>query len=114
MTNYYAAGSLVIDEDNERIVLFKKKNSDWYSLPFGKREKYETDSKNTAIRETFEETGLVINIDTQESPFIADKGAGKICHVWQANINKELTSALQSLCDKSEGEWFWGDRKSVV
>lgn len=115
-TDYYAAGSLIIDKKSRQnvIVLFKKKNSEWYSLPFGKKEIYEADSRNTAIRETFEETGLVVNINNDIKPFIADKGNNKICHTWAATVNDELTVALQNLCDGAEGSWIWGPPELLV
>ena len=115
MTNYYAAGSLLVSAENkDSIVLFKKKGSIWYSLPFGKKEEYETYSANTAIRETFEETGLIIDISTSTPVFVADKGGGKICHVWKATVNNKLTEALCSLCDQSEGTWAWGPPHLLV
>lgn len=115
MSDYYAAGSLIVNPDYENsVVLFKKKGSIWYSLPFGKKEEYEVDSANTAIRETFEETGIVIDIDASVIPFVADKGNNKICHTWKATVNNKLTNALSSLCDKSEGVWAWGPPNLLV
>ena len=79
-TDYYAAGSLIIDKKSRQnvIVLFKKKNSEWYSLPFGKKESYEADSRNTAVRETFEETGLVVNINNSIKQLIYEDSGRKI------------------------------------
>ena len=65
---FHAAGALIIFDNGNLVGLFRKTGKDYYSLPFGKREKGES-PKDTAKREVLEETGVTIKI-LKNAPFI--------------------------------------------
>ena len=74
----FSAGVLVYSYGNgERRFLFLEREEGWLDLPKGHIEKGEG-SKEAAVRETFEETGLKVDIDPYfrdvRSWWFADKG----------------------------------------
>lgn len=100
-----AAGTLIIDE-NGNALLFQKHSNNFYSLPFGKGEDGES-PKETAIRETYEETGLKVRI-LDYDPFISLRNDGKQCYTFLAEVVSKDEIEIK------EGTWKYGDPKLLV
>lgn len=63
MKNEKSCGTIIIN--NGKVLVIKQKKSGTYNFPKGHMEKGETEEQ-TAIRETKEETNLIVNIDSNK------------------------------------------------
>lgn len=101
MKSYISAAGLIVIENNKILMVERKKDNSTIAIPGGKSEPNE-DSIITAIRETYEETGIVCYVPEELNLFnYVDEG-----FVFTAFRAKAVAGTLRS---SPEGRAFWLD-----
>ena len=103
-----AAGVLITnDEDDLIIAVSRKDDQSDLGLPFGKRETGETPLE-TAVRETFEETGIELDPEKLQLVYI-DIGRTTVAACYLTKISRKtiLNSSEEGVCQ-------WVDKSAVL
>lgn len=112
--NHFYASIMAIDPEG-KVLLGKRRKDGLWTPPAGSSHSGETPME-TAIRETFEETGLVVKpYELQPLPTI-DTNDRRVCHVflWMCPPGMDMHTPKSNLDpDHEVEEWQWFDQREV-
>lgn len=105
---YRGAGLLIVKDGRILMVERRKEKTFKIGIPGGKAEPFEYDIE-TAIRETYEETGLVCHIPTPNRYFVHTDEKGFSFVTFRGLIVAGRLFTKDNLRQTSEGQPFWLD-----